>query len=596
MNPQHTLLMKFNNLKIHRQLLFIFGVTVFVIFLIVDTYMINSLIRINRETIVETYLNSLEKVTYDLKTRGTKVDTVDNMIASSKTLQRLLSNDYTNDFGGYYEDCNAFSELVVNIGIIDSDYLYRIYHEKDGFSAFGMLTNILTKTGNNAVKSMYTSSAVPEGWSLLYYRETDKNPYWVKYSLLRNTEFRYRTVGILMTFIQPSSLSNLLFINDSTPVAVFSQSGELLYSTQSAFDRYSNGMSISYEGDNYLYYERTVDGSYTSFDGLIVACLIPIGELNNRIMNTVVTAIFVTLVGLGMASLLFGFYVRRLSRRLTALVKMMKTVGKGHFAVQIENAYHDEIGTLYDSFNEMSRELNDTVDEYINAELEKHSVMTAYERSKAELNEARLLALQRQIDPHYLFNSLENIRMGLILKGDRETANVIMSFATGFRALTVAEETTVYLERELTFAKNYITVLKYRFPGVNFEMSIAHDDLLMVKIPVFSIQPIVENAVIHGILEKGENGNIRLEIDDCDGKFNIVISDDGRGMTQDEISSLWVKILGDGSDGKKGVALRNLYARYKLIYAGRFEFHISSVKECGSRFEIHIRKDENGNV
>ena len=283
--------------------------------------------------------------------------------------------------------------------------------------------------------------------------------------------------------------------------------------------------------------------------------------------------------------------------RLSVLIEGMEKVEAGHYGAHIKNIYDDEIGFLYDKFNHMSYALRDTTTKFIQSEVEKQTVQSYYDRSKAETTEARLLALQRQIDPHYLYNTLESIRMGLIVKGDRETANVIMNFATGFKSLTNIERTKWKLIQELKIVKSYIQVLKYRFEGIDFTMSIEKYSHFKIGIPIFSIQPIVENAVIHGILEKSNQGKIELEIKDKGNFLCINVTDNGIGMTKEQLDALWTKLLYNSTlNTDKGVALRNLYTRYKMIYGDRFEFHIHSAKNIGTHFEILLRKDEQGDV
>jgi two-component system sensor histidine kinase YesM len=590
-------LYRYSNLKLRWQLMILYASIAALIFTIVGGYLTMSLTRVLYDYAVEHHQNALDKVIADMITLGKTVDYCTNMLLMNNTLHELIDNTNFDDISKYFDNCKQFEELNNQIQLINNEYYYKIYHKNYNHRVFGNLITYPSYDGNEAVFKMLVTKNIPKGYSLLKYGK-DEQESWVLYSPIKNVNKGFKTIGILLTFIRPTTLRSIIHIDNNVELFVFSQNGELLYTTKENIENKTfERESLSKKSAEYIYLERMIINSATSFDGLTISCLIPVADINAHIFSSVVKALLAALVSFLLTFYIVHFYIKRFNIRLSILINGMNEVRAGNYGVEIENRHKDEIGSLYDSFNSMSSTLKDTTEKYIQAEVEKQTIQSYYDRSKAETSEARLLALQRQIDPHYLYNTLESIRMGLIIKGDRETANVIMNFAAGFKSLTIAEGAKCKLLQELKIVKNYIQVLKYRYEGIDFNMNIEKFSHFKIEIPIFSIQPIVENAVIHGIMEQGGQGKIELKIKDQSNHLSISVTDNGIGMTKDQLDTLWEELLNNNSlNSLKGIALRNLYTRYKILYGDRFKFNIYSAKNIGTCFEILIRRDEKGNV
>lgn len=587
----------FNNLRLKWQLIILYAMVIVIIVFFVGIYLTRSLVRIIRTTSMEYYTNSLDTIVYNLKAKGTKIDYITDLLRMDKSLQTLIYDTDSIPVGEYFKCVDYFFNLNKSIELIDADYVYRVYHRNTDSNISAKLITTESTPCSADASQYYDKGVEPAGWfAARYSLESSDMDAWVKYSIIRGSNAGYKVTGVIMTYIRLATLKSILYINENTAIEVFAQNGDLIYADGPVTQRLANTASIALDGADYTYFENRIEGTGTSFDGIVVACLAPTSDMNGKIMRTLLTAGTATVIGIIMASLVVSLYINALNRRLLGLTDIMKQLGEGKYGIQIDEGGKDEIGMVYSNFNAMSSALNSAVSAYVEAEIEKQEAITRFEKSKAEISEARLLALQRQIDPHYLYNTLESIRMGLILKGDRETANVIMDFAAGFQSLIHDNEMTVEVVRELKLAKNYINVLKYRYDNLNFKIKVRDYKLYKFRIPAFSIQPIVENAVMHGIMGKSGSGIIKLDIKMEDGVFSICVSDNGRGMSEDEIAELWKRIRNQSSGETRGVALRNLYTRYKLIYSDRFEFVIQSKKNYGSLFEIRIHEDENGHV
>ena len=191
--------------------------------------------------------------------------------------------------------------------------------------------------------------------------------------------------------------------------------------------------------------------------------------------------------------------------------------------------------------------------------------------------QAEYLALQNQINPHFLYNTLEGIRSEALIAGLDSIAEMTEALATFFRYTISNLENLVTLEDELANIENYYYIQQFRF-GSKLDLKIQYDrdpdddftemDFLQCKLPKLTLQPIVENSVNHGIREMNGEGKIRLKVYHVDGDtLGISIRDNGIGMDRDTIE----KVLGgnyheeQSGGGSNGIAMGNIIARLKLF-------------------------------
>ena len=189
---------------------------------------------------------------------------------------------------------------------------------------------------------------------------------------------------------------------------------------------------------------------------------------------------------------------------------------------------------------------------------------------------AELKALKAQIEPHFLFNSLNVI--GAYCRTDGEKArNLIVNLSNYFRSTLEIEGDFSTLEKELLLVKAYLSIEEARFLNrLKFEFQI-DDNLLDIKFPILILQPIVENAIKHGILKKVEGGTVKLIVNDADEKVFVQICDDGVGFEN------------TGNSISTGIGLKNVRNRLKLLYGEKYDINIES-SDKGSKVSFYIPK------
>ncbi len=212
--------------------------------------------------------------------------------------------------------------------------------------------------------------------------------------------------------------------------------------------------------------------------------------------------------------------------------------------------------------------------------------------------QAQYLALQNQINPHFLYNTLESIRGEALIAGLSGVADMTEALAKFFRYTITNVENLVTVQDELDNCETYFLIQKYRF-GERLQLHIDYDaedweDIMGCKIPKLTLQPILENSIIHGTELKVETGNLRIQFERTQDRLLIRISDDGVGMDEETLAKLNRKLGRDGNElihgeeRKGGIALANVNSRIHLIFGEEYGLHVYSVPQKGTDVEVTI--------
>ncbi|WP_026664586.1 histidine kinase [Butyrivibrio sp. FC2001] len=253
---------------------------------------------------------------------------------------------------------------------------------------------------------------------------------------------------------------------------------------------------------------------------------------------------------------------------LKELASSANEVAAGNFDTKLPGTpYHDEIGIVTKAFNKMVV----SIKEYIirqRESMEKERLMQEKELTmEAHLKDAQLKYLQAQINPHFLFNTLNAGAQLAMMEGADKTYEYVQTVADFFRYNVKNHETEVTVGEEVTLVDNYIRILNVRFSGdIQYEKQV-DERLLSIEMPNMVLQPIVENAVNHGIREMGDQGRITLRVYREDDDACISVCDNGKGISLVDID----RIL-DGSWSKdeqqhdhNGIGMVNVISRLRLF-------------------------------
>jgi two-component system sensor histidine kinase YesM len=242
----------------------------------------------------------------------------------------------------------------------------------------------------------------------------------------------------------------------------------------------------------------------------------------------------------------------------------------------------DEIAILSIEYNKLISRLDELIYENYQANLRESQLM--FLEKEAQLN-----ALQQQINPHFLYNTLESIKWMAYKKGDRKVCDMAAALGSFFRGAVSNKKELVTFGEELDHLENYIYIQKIRYNNkfsiqIDFEPSVK--ELLTVKLV---LQPLVENSIIHGLEPMESTGAILIEGKNSGGTVGVTVKDNGSGMGPDELAVLRKRITGEIPEAAgSSIGLNNVYRRIQLYFSGRCSFEIDSSPGQGTTVTMEI--------
>ena len=263
---------------------------------------------------------------------------------------------------------------------------------------------------------------------------------------------------------------------------------------------------------------------------------------------------------------------KTLTDRLKLLVRYATDFHGGEAKPEIRLDGHDEITELYEDMGRMMDTINRLINGVYRLELEK--------------KDAEIKALQSQIDPHFVFNTMESVRMRLWKNRDFQTAEIIQKFALLMRRSMEWDKDTVTLREEVELVKAYLQIQQFRFSDrICFELQV-DPALSSCKIPKFSLQPLAENAIRHGLEPKQGHGQLRISSEIGTGEFFIFVEDNGVGMEAETLQKLQAEL--DSLPRQENIGIRNVHRRIRLLFGEPYGLHFRSEPGQGTTAEVRL--------
>ncbi|TYP76799.1 sensor histidine kinase [Paenibacillus methanolicus] len=273
-------------------------------------------------------------------------------------------------------------------------------------------------------------------------------------------------------------------------------------------------------------------------------------------------------------------FSRSIHTRIQAILKHMKSVRGNNFERVPYYQERDEVGQLAVEFNRMSARIENLINDVYVSEIQKKEL-------ELRQRQAQLHALHSQINPHFLFNALETIRMRSLMNGESQTAKTIQNMATIFRKSIIWKRSFVTIREELELIECFLEIQKYRFDS-KLEFHIEVDQSVMdIEIPKMAFLPFVENASIHGIENIPGIGYITIQIAQEQDQIIFLISDNGSGIAQANIDELHRYIHEEDAMGDS-IGMKNVMTRLKIYYGESFNFAIASAPNKGTRITLRL--------
>lgn len=306
-------------------------------------------------------------------------------------------------------------------------------------------------------------------------------------------------------------------------------------------------------------------------NGWVLVQTVSTREFNRRLQLFLWITVGVVLVVLVISFFCIRLATSRITQPTQELVKSMKTLGKDDKYPRVKVVTKDEIGMIGTEYNKMAENIETLIEKVYKMELTQ--------------KQAELEFLQMQINPHFLYNALDTISWMALEKGDMDISEMTIALAELLRA-TIQKESFISLEEEMKTVKDYLLIQKERFGekvSAHYEVD---QETLECQVPNFILQPLIENAIIHGLEPKIGKGMLNISIQIQDERLYFVIEDDGVGMDEKEIFFLYQKC--QENDTKKSIGLKNVYRRLLLCYGEGSLLQIEGKKGEGTRVSFSI--------
>ena len=391
------------------------------------------------------------------------------------------------------------------------------------------------------------------------------------------------TLGVLIMDISEKMLFDRYskIIKDGRNIYIIDLKGNIISSKdkrligENYFNDIDNGENVEEsewysvvrrESFNYIKIESTLDKYGWSIIEEIPSYIIkqPIKQITEKYMLTFILVIIVSFI-----------IVYKLSSWITKpvinLKNKMKKVIDGDLKVKVEVDRNDEIGNLEESFNNMIKWLNESIEEIKEKEKQKRI--------------AELSFLQAQINPHFLYNTLSGVRFLISMNKNEEAEEMLFEFTKLLRNVLPKASELITLKEEIEIVKAYIDLQKIRYPN-QFEVYIDIGEAIRdIKVPALILQPVIENAIFYSIDNEGKKGQINILGYSEEERIIIEIKDNGKGMSNSQINDVF-----KNKESINRVGLVNVHERIQLNYGKIYGIEIISEKGKGTSVRYILPK------
>ena len=267
---------------------------------------------------------------------------------------------------------------------------------------------------------------------------------------------------------------------------------------------------------------------------------------------------------IGVLAMTLTYTVMNVNKKLAPIKRLaddMSNFSADSIAVRYNVESNDETGRLISAFNTMMDMLEELIEKQYKGQLKEKNLSMLY--------------LKNQVNPHFLYNTLDTIRINAEMNGDKDVAGMLMQLVEFFRLSVKVDKVIVTLEHEMDLIENYMSLMCRRYPDIHCEYDVA-PELLDIEVPNFILQPIVENSILHGLRDKGYKGYLKIKVQrkaENSEYIEILIRDNGVGFDEDDRQRVDELLHGteDETAIARSIGIRNIQNRLQMFYS----------EECG---------------
>lgn len=389
----------------------------------------------------------------------------------------------------------------------------------------------------------------------------------------------YKNMGQLLVYYKTEGIHQLLSSqapNMKGYILVLSADGQVLFDSSNKFygKRYPYAEELlNPQGTVDLEEESYITSLSNNQGGFTVVGIAPKSEIAatyEGLRNTIIlTAVACVIIAILLPAILIVNY----SKRTNNIIRFMRKVETGDFVARIQDPKEDQLGQISKSFNEMLDELTKYIDKVFKAEINQKN--------------AELSALQARINPHFLYNTLEVIRMRALSHGAQDVGEMIYSLSVLFKNMVQTKQNYT-LKDELEACRLYLELFRIRYKDkftYEFDWEREIGAIPMIKM---SLQPLIENYIVHGLRTDRYDNHILISATRKDEVVHIEIRDNGKGIAAENLNSILKRLQLAEARGEESFGLRSVSERLKLTYGNEFGIDIQSKPDTGTTVCIDI--------
>lgn len=573
-----------NSMKIRTKLVVSYLSIVIITVLIVGIYLTSRMNSIVVENAIKEGRNNNNSVKSRMEEVLKLAINTSDMIYQDDNLHSMLTRKYEN----YGQVVSAYNDYTI-LG----DYL-KYYSEFNGVEMYIDNDTLLNAPGIFKVtdevrdSDWYKKAVEDKGIITWLYKRDETNGNY-NLSLVRSINSISRGhVGVLVISINQSYLANI--VNDERYKTSILVDQRVIYSNEFEIGKvlkleeseaeasyyYDVKEEFNDDGDHLILNTFKLDKSFNnSFQVLVNVPVDMITLESNRVIHKSVLIIGLSII---FSLIVILYFSQNFSNRINILRREMHKVVEGNFNIKKKIDGSDEISEVYDDLYIMMESINKLINEVYIKELKEEKLIV-------KQKEAEFKMLASQINPHFLYNTLETIRMRAFCNGDRELAGIVKKLGKIMRRNLEVSNENVSFESELELVKNYLEIQELRFKGkVDHEFNIEVDEKKYNILPLL-LQPIVENAFVHGLEGTKEKGKITVNAFEDLGYLIVEISDNGCGISKERLDFI-NENLGNKTvkeNGHQSIGMGNINERIKIYYGDEYGMYVFSELNIGTK-------------
>lgn len=538
--------------------------------------------------------NRVRSVMYEITSQ---IQSISDEIVFSSGLTELLSKEYADrkEFCEAVDGYGALESYKLNYAGVADVVVYTNQKGASDYRNFNEVTEEIASEGwYRTAQNQYSIH-----WDILESGDSYGNSYWNLTLVRKITLYGTDAEAVLMIKVSDNYLKSRIEDNNCN-VILANDRRQVFYGSDRSVCGRTDVLDFVNPDDNYFTYEGEI-----AYMGITTkSCVSTLNMLHSNswiyvvttsnsayasIYQLTVTTIMIILLALALPAVIMSIFIRSFSRQVSTMRNEMYRVSQEDYEMleSFDGCY--ELNAAYSDIKIMVEKIKEKDERMYAGLITEQKLMTEQQKMQFQM-------LASQINPHFLYNTLEMIRMKAIVAGDGETATAIKLLGKSMRYVldnTGIQYTT--LAKELSHIETYLQIQKLRFGDrVNYILECRDGlDPEHIEILPLLLQPIIENAILHGLEEVENNGRIKVTItkDPANGGcIAIAISDNGCGMDAKTLAGMRRNLEKGTMNNRYGIGLYNVNQRIRICYGDSYGLSIQSVQGEGTTVTARIRR------